>query len=406
MSDFIRQIGSLALFRGVIKREPLKSLLVFLKELDSGSSMDEMISSYSEFVSNLYKVREDGDLSAAIWDVLVNDMNPFLKHRIDEILSPEDTAPLAHLVVVTAEKELDVLSTIGRFNSYIFKEQMMYDGYLPDFKTSDIDIRKRYMKMIESLDRNGYGIFADNIMFKIKDGEIIPVKHPDPIRTEELFCYERQREKVISNTKAFVSNRPFADVLLYGDAGTGKSSTVKAVARSMAGEGVRLVELPKSELYHLPDIIDHLSGIPMKFILFMDDISFCEDDDRISSVKSVLEGAASGNRRNVVIYATSNRRHMIKESVSSRGDEMHMSDTIAEQMSLSERFGLRVLFDKPNKQDYLTIVENIMKLRGLQYDPETTPSEAEKFAIRAGGRSARVARQFVDSEGYKNETVC
>ena len=142
MSDFIRQIASLALFRGVTKREPLKSLTVFLKELDGGSSMDEMISSYSEFVSRLYEVREDGDLSAAIWDALVNDMNPFLRHRIDEILSPEDTAPLAHLIQVTAEKELDVLSSIGRFNSYVFKEQMMYDGYLPDFKTSDIDIRK------------------------------------------------------------------------------------------------------------------------------------------------------------------------------------------------------------------------------------------------------------------------
>ena len=406
MSDFIRQIASLALFRGVTKREPLKSLTVFLKELDGGSSMDEMISSYSEFVSRLYEVREDGDLSAAIWDALVNDMNPFLRHRIDEILSPEDTAPLAHLIQVTAEKELDVLSSIGRFNSYVFKEQMMYDGYLPDFKTSDIDIRKRYMRMIESLDKKGYGIYADHIMFKIKDGQIVPVKYPDPIRTEELFCYERQRGQVIANTRAFVNGTPFADVLLYGDAGTGKSSTVKAVARSMAEEGVRLVELPKSEIHNLPEVIDHLSGIPMKFILFMDDISFDEGDDRISSVKSVLEGAASGNRKNIVIYATSNRRHLISESVSSRGDEMQMSDTIAEQMSLSERFGLRVLFDKPNKQDYLTITENIMKLRGLAYDPEKTPLDAEKFAIRAGGRSARTARQFVDSLGNKNETVC
>ena len=135
----------------------------------------------------------------------------------------------------------------------------------------------------------------------------------------------------------------------------------------------------------------------MKFILFIDDISFESTDDRIGSLKSVLEGAASGGRKNIIIYATSNRRHMIKESFADRQNEVHASDTIAEQMSLSERFGLRVLFDKPDKKTYLEIVSKLCEHRGIEVDQAKLEADAERIALRGGGRSARLARQFVDS---------
>ena len=131
--------------------------------------------------------------------------------------------------------------------------------------------------------------------------------------------------------------------------------------------------------------------------MFIDDISFESNDERIGALKSVLEGAASGGRKNIVIYCTSNRRHIIKESFSDRSDEIHSSDTIAEQLSLSDRFGLRILFDKPNKQVYLEIVKKLCELRNINLPEEEVASKAETFAIRAGGRSARLARQFVDS---------
>ncbi|SEV90072.1 hypothetical protein SAMN05216413_0535 [Ruminococcaceae bacterium KH2T8] len=399
MSDLLREIDSLALFRGVRYAEPLNSLCDFLKKMEAGYTIDEMIESYGHFVSILYSLRTDADLSGAVWDALVADMNPYLKHRIDTLVDPENATKMSTLITLTAERELDLITQIASNTSYEFKEGMYYDGYLPDFTSSRIDFKARYMELIDNLATTGYGIYAKYLMFKIDGGKIKPVKHPDPIRTEELFCYERQREKVIANTRSFLMGKRAADALLYGDAGTGKSSTVKAVARMFEKDGLRLVELPKTEIMSLPDVIEMLTQVPMKFILFIDDVSFESTDDRIGSLKSVLEGAASGGRNNIVIYATSNRRHLIKESFADRSDEVHKSDTIAEQMSLSERFGLRVLFDKPNKQDYLTIVHKLCELRGIKIPEEELDLKAEQFAIRGGGRSARLARQFVDLIG-------
>ena len=399
MSDLLREIDSLALFRGVRYAEPLNSLCDFLKKMEAGYTIDEMIEAYGTFVSVLYSMRTDADLAGAMWDALLADMNPYLKHRIDTLVNPEEATKMSTLITLTAERELDLLTQIGSNTSYDFKEAMYYDGYLPDFTSSQIDFKTQYMRVIDNLATTGYGIYAKYLMFKIDKGEIKPVKHPDPIKAEELFCYEMQREKIISNTRSFLMGKRAADALLYGDAGTGKSSTVKAVARMFENDGLRLVELPKTEIMNLHDVIEMLSQIPMKFILFIDDVSFDSNDDRIGSLKSVLEGAASGGRRNIVIYATSNRRHLIKESFSDRSDEVHKSDTIAEQMSLSERFGLRVLFDKPNKQDFLTIVHKLCELRGIKISEEDLDLKAEQFAIRGGGRSARLARQFVDLIG-------
>lgn len=397
MPNLLRQIDSLALFRGVRSKEPLLSLCNFLYELEGASTMERMIASYSTFVSELYKLRSDADLSMAIWDALIDDENPYIKYKIESIIDPDNARPLSRLIMNTAGQELDVLTQIGSFTSYDFKEQMYYDDYLPDFTSSKLDFKEKYLYVINNLEREGYGIYSKYLMFKIKDCKVIPVKHPDPIKEEELFCYERQRSQVLSNTAAFLNGKPAADILLYGDAGTGKSSTVKAVSRKFREAGLRLVELPKGEIDNLAEVIENLSQIPMKFILFIDDISFESNDERIGALKSVLEGAASGGRKNIVIYCTSNRRHIIKESFSDRSDEIHSSDTIAEQLSLSDRFGLRILFDKPNKQVYLEIVKKLCELRNINLPEEEVASKAETFAIRAGGRSARLARQFVDS---------
>ena len=399
MSDVLREICSIALFRNVREKEPLKSLSDFLLKMGPGFSMEEMIDSYGHFVSKLYEMRPDADLSAAIWDTLSEDMNPFIRYKIDSIIAPESSRKMSTLIKLTAERELDLLTRIGNYTSFDFKDAMVYDGYLPDFTSSHIDFKKRYMKMIDQIETKGYGIYSRCDFFRIKNGALVPVKSPDPICAEDMFCYERQRGRVYDNTRAFASGKAFEDVLLYGDAGTGKSSTVKTAARMFFDEGVRLVEVPKSELHTLSEVFEFLSEVPMKFILFIDDISFDADDDRIGTLKSVIEGAAGGGRKNIAVYATSNRRHMIKETFSARENEIHTSDTIAEQMSLSERFGLRILFDKPNKDTYLDIVQGLCKLRGIEADKDKLAQAAELYAIRGGGRSARIARQFVDSIG-------
>ena len=202
---------------------------------------------------------------------------------------------------------------------------------------------------------------------------------------------------ILENTKALLKNKPAANILLTGDAGTGKSSTVKAVANALWSEGLRIVEVRKDQLRAIPKILDELSGNPLKFVLFIDDLSFLKDDDNFNALKAVLEGSVTAKSTNVVIYATSNRRHLIKESFSDReGDEVHRNDTMQEFVSLSERFGIHVSFYKPDKKTFLHIIHHLAKESGIDMKKEELELLAERFALERGGRSARLARQFID----------
>ena len=189
------------------------------------------------------------------------------------------------------------------------------------------------------------------------------------------------------------------DILLTGDAGTGKSSTVKAVANAMWREGLRIIEVRKDQLRAIPKILDALSTNPLKFLLFIDDLSFLKDDDNFNALKAVLEGSVTAKSSNVVIYATSNRRHIIKEKFSDReGDDVHRNDTMQELISLSERFGIHISFSKPNKETFLHIVHHLAAESGLDIPESELDASAERFALERGGRSARLARQFIDAQ--------
>jgi predicted AAA+ superfamily ATPase len=214
----------------------------------------------------------------------------------------------------------------------------------------------------------------------------------------QFIGYEAERDKIVANTKAFIEGRPAANALLCGDAGTGKSSTVKAVANAFFSEGVRLIELRKDQLRFLPLVMAHVSGNPLKFIIFIDDLSFNQNNDDFSMLKAALEGSASATADNAVIYATSNRRHIVKESFGDRdGDDVHRNDTMQETLSLSERFGLTVLFSKPDKKLYLKIVKTLAQRGGVAMDEKELEIQAEAFALRKGNRSARCAEQFINS---------
>ena len=213
-----------------------------------------------------------------------------------------------------------------------------------------------------------------------------------------MIGYETERGKILENTKAFLKGKPAANALLCGDAGTGKSSTVKAVTNEFFNEGLRLIELRKDQLKYFPTVMGKIADNPLKFIIFIDDLSFNKSDDNFSALKAALEGSASAKADNAVIYATSNRRHIIKESFGDReGDDVHRNDTMQETLSLSERFGLTVLFSKPNKQLYLTIVKELAKRVGITMDEKELELQAEAFALRKGNRSARCAEQFINS---------
>ena len=270
-------------------------------------------------------------------------------------------------------------------------------AFLPRWETSSIDLPAAYAQRMSEVGKKGYGMFAKHHVFTVENGQLVPVKYPDPQRLSELPGYEKEREKVIANTKALLAGMPANNVLLYGDAGTGKSSAVKAIANEFAPEGLRLVEVKKNQLYQIPDLMDKLAANPLKFILFIDDLSFTANDDNFAALKAILEGSVGGRAKNIAVYATSNRRHLIKETLTDRtGDDIHEADTRQELMSLSARFGLTVTFQRPEKARFETILAELAKQHGIDMPMDQLLVKAEAFAIRAGGRSPRVAKQFIE----------
>ena len=270
-------------------------------------------------------------------------------------------------------------------------------AFLPRWETSGIDLPAAYAQRMSEVGKKGYGMFAKHHVFTVENGQLVPVKYPDPQRLSELPGYEKEREKVIVNTKALLAGMPANNVLLYGDAGTGKSSAVKAIANEFAPEGLRLVEVKKNQLYQIPDLMDKLAANPLKFILFIDDLSFTANDDNFAALKAILEGSVGGRAKNIAVYATSNRRHLIKETLTDRtGDDIHEADTRQELMSLSARFGLTVTFQRPEKARFENILAELAKQHGIDMPMDQLLVKAEAFAIRAGGRSPRVAKQFIE----------
>ena len=265
-----------------------------------------------------------------------------------------------------------------------------------------IDLQGEYLNRLMEIDKYGTGIFASARMFRLSRGnelKIVPVSTPDPVRFENLYGYEEQHQLMIENTKALLQGLPAVNLLLYGDAGTGKSASIKALENELGDQGLRLIEAGKDRLDCLPDLLDQLANEPLKFIVYIDDLSFGENDDSFSALKAVLEGSVSARSSNTVIYATSNRRHLVKESMEARsGDDIHRRDTLQETLSLSQRFGRCVFFEKPNAERYLELVKSIGLEYGLDLDHPLLLREAEAFALGQGGRSARCARQFVERQ--------
>ena len=231
-------------------------------------------------------------------------------------------------------------------------------------------------------------------------GRLIGVAAPDPIRLEQLVGYDRERDLVLQNTEQFLAGFAANSVLLYGDRGTGKSSTVKALLNEHAGRGLRLVEVSRDDLGDFPWIIQQLRDRPERFILFVDDLSFDEGERDYRGLKAVLEGSVEARPDNVVLYATSNRRHLVQERWTDRettlSAEIHGQDTMQEKLSLSDRFGIRVVFPSPDQRRYLAVVESLAHQRGLTLEPDVLRRRALQWAEWHNGRSGRTARQFVD----------
>lgn len=247
----------------------------------------------------------------------------------------------------------------------------------------------------------GSGVFASYRAFRWQAGQLVGVGYADPIRLDELVGYELQKANLIQNTEALLRGYPALHVLLYGSRGSGKSSLVKALLQEYGLKGLRLIELSKADLKDLPTVVDRLRHVPQKFIIFVDDLSFEADDDAYKALKVVLEGNITARPQNVVVYATSNRRHLIREFFGDRprpsdADEVHAWDTMQEKLSFSDRFGLTLTFEPANQNTYLEIVRHLAQQARIAIAPEDLEFLALQWATRHNGRSGRTARQFVD----------
>ena len=360
---------------------------------------------FYRFVSQLYQAHTD-NWTEYLTNLVLSTETPCTWFTANGLAIPET-------IRNSARRELRYLSKTAGISSAMMKQHYFIMGYgeftgheglQPDWQAEETDLETLYFERLANIRKYGFGIWAEHKMFQMKlsdkseKGYVLkPVLSPDTIRLRELVGYEQQRKQVVDNTKALLNGLNASNILLYGSAGTGKSATVKAVANSFADEGLRLIELSKNELHLLPELLGELHSNPLKFILFIDDLSFQENDDDFSALKAVLEGSVSARANNTVIYATSNRRHIVRETFSQRaGDEVHRNDTVQETISLSERFGIQILFDKPNKDLYLEIVRNLAEKAGLRTDAGTLALKAEQFAMRKSGRSARTAKQLIE----------
>ncbi len=389
LTELSIRLRTLAVFRHVLSDPVIESLCTYLDCMENGFPQ-MTASSYAEFVSRLYE-SELGDLGRHVQRVVEEDENVYIR-TVGQGQEPPEY--MRHCV----EMELETLQ--GAANLVPWMLQFGLEGIpLPDFGTTPVNLSECYHKRVKNVGQFGYGIYARHHMFYLNaKGKIVPVLHPDPTRLHDLVDYKREQQIIWDNTKALLAGKPAANILLTGDAGTGKSSTIKAVVNELYQEGLRILEIRKEQLRDIPSILDELSVNPLKFILFIDDLSFQKNDDNYSSLKAVLEGSVSTKSQNVVIYATSNRRHLVKESFSDReGDDIHRNDTMQEILSLSERFGIHITFQKPDKATYLDIVHHLADTAGVQTDRDELDILAERFALGRGGRSARAARQFVDS---------
>ena len=263
-----------------------------------------------------------------------------------------------------------------------------------DFKNIVTEFYKEY----------GVGKFGLNKAFRIEESNdlnsanIIPITRVEHVYLEDIIGYDIQKKKLIENTESFINGKPANNCLLYGDAGTGKSSSVKAIVNEYYDRGLRIIEIYKHQFRYLSDILEQLKDRNYKFIIYMDDLSFEESELEYKYLKAILEGGFGKRPENVLIYATSNRRHLIRESFRDKtetDEELHSRDTVEEKLSLSARFGEKIYYGSPDKKEFNGIVLSLAKRHGIDMDEKEILAKANMWELSHGGMSGRSATQFI-----------
>lgn len=306
---------------------------------------------------------------------------------------------------------IDCFSTLLHYKAVVKQERMYNKNVSEKVRTlSDVlaaaENADQFFDAVTGFYKEyGVGMFGLNKAFRIVERDegmpdLVPINNLDKVVLDDLTGYEIQKKKLIDNTEAFVSGRTANNCLLFGDAGTGKSTSIKAILNEYYDRGLRMIEIYKHQFKYLSQIISHVKNRNYRFIIYMDDLSFEEFEIEYKYLKAVIEGGMETRPDNVLIYATSNRRHLIRETWNDRSDmdeEMHRSDTMQEKLSLVYRFGITINFSKPSQKEYFDIVRNLArKYPQITLSDEELCAQANKWELSHGGISGRTAQQFIN----------
>ena len=344
LSALSLRLRALSVLRGLLSHPLVRAYGDTLTALD-GTAAD-FADRYGALCATRFSC---GDIAQAVLDAVHFDTNTLT----DTINAPEAA------VLNAATHDLDVLNALLALDGEAFKSAAADKFYepaledLPDFEAADSLPFSTGAALADYYREEGYGFFAQSSAFAMQDdGSATPIVHPDAIRLHDLPGYEMQKQKILKNTLAFLDGRDANNILLYGDKGTGKSSTVKAVANEYADRGLKIIEMSPRHITNFPKLFEQTLRSPFRFIVFLDDLTFSSEDDNFAALKAFIEGGLAGKPSNLVIYATSNRRHLIRESMADRqGDEVRVRDTLETVTSLSDRFGLEITFSVPDKDE-------------------------------------------------------
>ena len=388
------QLRGLSAFRSLLDTPMLKDALQLL---DAAARRDGegALAAYDQM---FYLLKAEGysGLGTWLWDTLRYTETPFGDLAGSGRSDPE--------LEGAARRDVDALLQLARLGAEDIRVALKpilteeYVSVLDNLPAWETGAPFTFEELAAFYQENGAGLYAKYRAFLWEEGRLVPVADPDCPHPVELLGYDQQRKQVLDNTRLLVEGKPSNNVLLFGDGGTGKSATVKSMLYLPGMENLRLIEIQKENLVGMPRLIRSLAGRRQSFILFIDDLAFDQDDKTYSSLKTILEGGLEKRPLNVAIYATSNRRHLVRQTFSDRaGDEVDAFETISEKTALAERFGLRIPYMTMSKSEYLALIDHLAGLYHVEMNREVLHAKAMEWEIRHAGRTPRVARQFIAS---------